>query len=92
VIDASYTFRFSLNSMSLISVLKPDGEVIEGYLRNLDRNTGALTVSSINDSSQIRKGIGPRTVLEFRKLRIDRLGNISEITSETRTWHGKVCT
>jgi CRISPR-associated endonuclease Csn1 len=92
VIDAGYTFRFSLNSMTLISVLKPDGEIIEGYLRNLDRNTGALTVSSINDSTQIRKGIGPRTVLRLQKLRIDRLGNISEVHSETRTWHGKACT
>ena len=92
IIDDSYEFLWSIHSMSLIEVTKSDGEVIKGYHRSLDRNTGALTISDMNNSSLIKKGIGARTLLNFRKLSIDRLGRESEVPSETRTWRGKVCT
>jgi CRISPR-associated endonuclease Csn1 len=90
-VNRDYQFRFSVYSMSLIEVHKPDGEVIKGYFRGLSRNTGALTVSDISNSSLTRDGIGSRTLMEFKKLSVDRLGRVSEIVSETRTWRGEVC-
>ncbi len=90
-IDHSYEFLWSIYPMSLIELTKPDGEVILGYHRSLDRNTGALTVSDVNSSTSIRKGIGARTLLNFRKLTVDRLGRVSEVPRETRTWRGEVC-
>jgi CRISPR-associated endonuclease Csn1 len=91
VVDDTYEFIWSIYPMSLLEITKPDGEVIKGYFRGLDRNTGALTVSDVSDSSSTRKGIGVRTALGFRKLSVDRLGRVSEVRSETRTWRGKVC-
>lgn len=91
VIGHDYKFVFSLYSMSLIEIHKSDGEVIEGYFRGLSRNTGALVVSNISNSSLTRDGIGSRTLREFKKLSVDRLGRVSEIVSETRTWRGEVC-
>ncbi len=91
-IDGSYEYLWSLYPMSLIELTKPDGEVIRGYHRSLDRNTGALTVSEVNSSMAIRKGIGARTLVGFRKLIVDRLGRVFEVSRETRTWRGEVCT
>lgn len=92
LIDAGYEFLWSIYSMSLIELTKPDGEVILGYHRSLHRNTGALTVSAVNSSADIRKGIGTRTLADFRKLTVDRMGRVFEVPRETRTWRGKVCT
>lgn len=91
-VDATYEFLWSIYPMSLVELTKPDGEVIIGYQRSLDRNTGALTISSVNASSIIKKGIGARRLLSFRKLSVDRLGNVTEVPRETRTWRGVVCT
>lgn len=92
VIDPSYEFLWSIHPMSLIELTKPDGEVILGYHRSLSRNTGAFTVSDVNSSASIRDGIGGRTLLNFRKLTVDRLGRVFEVPRETRTWRGEVCT
>ena len=92
VIDRSYEFLWPVYPMSLIEITKSDGEVILGYNRGLDRSTGSLAISEVNLSASIRRGIGTRTLLNFRKLVVDRLGNVSEVTRETRTWHGKACT
>ncbi|HMN39044.1 MAG TPA: type II CRISPR RNA-guided endonuclease Cas9 [Hyphomicrobium sp.] len=92
VVDETFEFLWSIYPMSLIEVTKSDGEVIKGYHRSLDRNTGALTVSAVNNSTSIKKGIGARTLLNFRKLTIDRLGREAEVPRERRTWRGKACT
>lgn len=92
LIDSSYEFLWSLYPMSLIELTKPDGEVILGYNRGFSRSTGAFTVSPVHDSSDPRPGIGARTLLSFRKLAVDRLGQVSEIAREVRTWRGKACT
>lgn len=92
LIDSTYEFLWSMNQMTLIEITKSDGEVIQSYFRSLDRNTGAITVSDICDSTATRKGIGTRTLLVFKKLQVDRLGRISEVQRELRTWRGKVCT
>jgi CRISPR-associated endonuclease Csn1 len=86
-----FKFKFSIFGMSLIELQKGDGEIIQGYFRSLDRDTGAVTISNVSNSSLTRKGIGARTLKEFKKLSVDRLGRVSEIVSETRTWRGEVC-
>ncbi len=88
---AEYTFLWSIYTMSLLEAVKPDGEIIKGYFRRFSRSTGALTISDISNSSLTRSGIGTRTLNSFKKLSVDRLGRVSKIVSETRTWHGKVC-
>ena len=85
-------FMFSVFSMSLIEVVKADGEVITHYLRSLDRSTGALNMSPHENLTIIRRSIGPRTAISIRKLHVDRLGRISKVQSEKRTWRGKACT
>jgi CRISPR-associated endonuclease Csn1 len=91
-VDESYAFLWSIYPMSLVEITKADGKVIRGYHRSLDRNTGALTVSAVNSSSLIRRGIGARTLIGFRKLVVDRLGRTFEVPREKRTWRGEVCT
>lgn len=91
-IDSTFEFLWSINQLSLLEITKPDGEVIRSYFRSLDRNTGALTVSDISNSTAIRKGIGTRTLLALKKLHVDRLGRVFEVQRELRTWRGKVCT
>jgi CRISPR-associated endonuclease Csn1 len=89
--DATFSFRFSLYPLSLVQLVKPDGEIVEGYMRSLDRTTGAVTLSGMASKTLIRKGIGLRTLLSFRKFQVDRLGRRFEIVSEQRTWHGVAC-
>lgn len=92
VMGAEYEFLFSLRPFSYIQVIKSDGEVIDGYFRGVDRNTGALLISPHNDNTNIRKGIGSRTLNSIQKFHVDRLGRRFEIEQEPRTWHGVPCT
>ncbi|MGO9743229.1 MAG: type II CRISPR RNA-guided endonuclease Cas9 [Roseiarcus sp.] len=91
-IGADFEFLWSINQMSLVEVVKAEGDAILGYFRSFDVNTGAITVSAANDPKAIRKGIGARTLKQFKKLQVDRLGRINEVPRELRTWRGKVCT
>lgn len=89
ILDKSAEFLWSLQAMSFVEMIKSDGEVIEGYFRSLDRNTGAITISPAVTNAEIRKGIGLKTLASFKKFAIDRLGRKFEIKREQRTWHGK---
>jgi CRISPR-associated endonuclease Csn1 len=91
-VDESFEFRFSLFANSLIEAVKSDGEVIFGYFKGVHRGTGALAIAPHEDSRRIRGGIGAKTLADFRKFSIDRLGARTDITRETRTWHGVACT
>lgn len=91
-IDNSYDFLWSIYPLTFVELIKPDGEVIDGYVRSLDRNTGAFTISPHHTKDETRKGIGTRTLKSFRKFTVDRLGRRFEIPRETRTWHGAACT
>ncbi len=91
-ITADHTFRFSLYPLCWIEVVTAKGEVIEGYYRGTDRSTGALLISPHQSLQTTRSGIGARSLLSFKKFAVDRLGNISEIDQEERTWHGVACT
>jgi CRISPR-associated endonuclease Csn1 len=91
-VNQDFSFLFSLYSNTLLEITKPDGEVVLGYFKGLDRSVGALALSRHQDSRDKRTGLGARTLLAIRKFNIDRLGTISEITRETRTWRGAACT
>ena len=92
IINRDFDFQFSLHSFSLIEVTRPNGEIVIGYFRGLDRSTGAIALSAPENSSELIRGIGTKTLLAFKKFHVDRLGNIHEIEQETRTWRGKACT
>jgi CRISPR-associated endonuclease Csn1 len=88
LLDSDAEFLWSLYAMSLVEIVKSDGEVIEGYFRSLDRNTGAITLSPDITNAEIRKGIGVKTLSSFRKFTVDRLGRKFEVKREQRTWRG----
>jgi CRISPR-associated endonuclease Csn1 len=92
--DSTFKFLWSIYPMSLIKLTKPAGDPIVGYFRGVSANTGAVIVSPMNDTSAsaIQEGIGVKQLIEFQKLSIDRLGNVSEVGPEVRTWRGKACT
>jgi CRISPR-associated endonuclease Csn1 len=92
VVGPPFEFLFSLYGNSLIEVTKPDGEVFEGYFKGVDRANAGIAVASYVSSQQLIRGIGSKTLLSFRKLSVDRLGRISPVSGETRTWHGEACT
>ncbi|MFK0206191.1 type II CRISPR RNA-guided endonuclease Cas9 [Agrobacterium sp. NPDC090283] len=100
VMDPSYEFLWSMVPMTLLKVVDQSGTVFFpegqadgnlGYFRGLDRSTGAIILSSIIDQTNIRKGIGARTLHSLQKLTVDRLGRTFNVAKETRTWRGKAC-
>ena len=91
IMDHESSFEFSMFPMSLIELHKPDGEIIIGYHRGVDRDTSAISISDPNNSGDLRKGIGARRLLSLRKLRVDRLGRVVPIAREVRTWRGRAC-
>jgi CRISPR-associated endonuclease Csn1 len=91
-IDQSFKFQFSLHGNSLLEVIKADGEVIKGYFKGLHRGTGALAIAPHHDPRSVRGGIGAKTLAQFDKLKVNRLGTVSRVVEEIRTWHGVACT
>jgi CRISPR-associated endonuclease Csn1 len=89
--DGSFGFQFSLYGNSLVTVVTSDGEEISGYFKGVHRGTGAISLAAQTSSRALRSGIGARTLLSFQKLTIDRLGRISAIPREVRTWRGAAC-
>jgi CRISPR-associated endonuclease Csn1 len=86
-----FEYRCSLFINSLIEVTKPDGEVIAGYFKGLDRSTAAITVARMTSPTALSRSIGSKTLVSLRKFTIDRLGSTTEIPRETRTWRGAAC-
>ena len=91
-VDEGFEFLFSLYHNSLVEVTKRDGQVILGYFKGMNRSTAAISLASHLSPRQMQTGIGAKTLLAFRKLSVNRLGQVSEVKRETRTWHGEVCT
>lgn len=87
-----FVFKMSLYPRSCLEVVKPDGEIIEGYFSGLHRGTGNISISLHFDPKSGSDGIGPRKLLTMKKYVVDRFGTRSEVKSEVRTWHGVVCT
>jgi CRISPR-associated endonuclease Csn1 len=92
VIDSGHTFRFSLYSHSLLEIAKSDGVPICGYFKGMDRSTGAIAIAAPENPRSLNRGIGAKTLAHFKKLNVDRLGNVTEVRNEVRTWHGVACT
>jgi CRISPR-associated endonuclease Csn1 len=92
VVDSGYDFLFSLYSHSLLEVAKSDGALIRGYFKGMDRSTGAITIAASENPRLLNRGIGAKTLTHFKKLNVDRLGNVTEVKNEVRTWHGVACT
>lgn len=92
LIASSYQFLFSLYGNSLIEVAKSDGEVITGYFKGMDRSTGAIAVATPENPRSLSRGIGTKTLAHFKKVNVDRLGNVTTVRNEVRTWHGVACT
>jgi hypothetical protein len=76
----------------LIEITRPDGELILGYFKGLDRSNANITIADMKSASYLTRGIGSKTLIDIRKLKIDRLGVITNIPQETRTWRGAACT
>lgn len=91
-IDKNYKFEFSIYGNSLLEIAKSGGDVIVGYFKGLDRSTGAISIAAQHDPQNMKRGIGAKTLSSFRKLRIDRMGTITKVSQEVRTWHGVACT
>jgi CRISPR-associated endonuclease Csn1 len=89
---ADYEFMWSVRPFSFVEVERADGTFIDGYFRGMDRSTGAILISPHQSRDTVAKGIGARTLREFRKSAVDRLGRRFPIPRETRTWHGVACT
>jgi CRISPR-associated endonuclease Csn1 len=94
LLDESFEFIWSLNAMSYVAMMKSNGEFIEGYFRGLHRGTGAANVSRhwTLEKDGATNGIGVKTLADFKKFTVDRLGRKFEVSREVRTWRGKVCT
>jgi len=92
VIDSSYEFLWSLQPMNYLEIVKGNGECVEGYYRSLDRATGAINLSPMKTNDELIRSIGIKTLANFKKFMIDRLGRKFEVQRELRTWRGKVCT
>jgi len=76
-IDSSYEFMWSMTSMTLLEVSRSDSEIIRCYFRSLDRNTGALTVSTVSSALPVKMRIGTRTLFGLRKcMSIDSVKSI----------------
>lgn len=90
--QAGFSFQFSIYPNSLVEITKTDGELVEGYFKGVDRAGAQISLASRNSQIALRSGIGSKTLISLRKLVIDRLGSVSEVVRETRTWHGAVCT
>jgi len=92
--DEAYEFEFSIVQKSWVEAVKPDGTVIEGYFRGLNRALGSINISP-HQTLQLQQqttNIGARTLLNFSKYQVGRLGTKHLIARERRTWRGEVFT
>jgi CRISPR-associated endonuclease Csn1 len=86
-------FMFSLAPMCLTEIATKGGEPTIWYYRGFDSNDGRITLSPHQSKElDLQKRIAPTTIESLKKLAIDRLGCVSEVPRETRTWRGAVCT
>ena len=88
----SFQFLFSLYKNSLIELTKPDGKVTLGYFRGVDRDNAKFDVADIRSPQLPHDRVASKTLVSLRKFSVDRLGRLSEIKQEVRTWRGVACT
>jgi CRISPR-associated endonuclease Csn1 len=90
-ITDEFEFLFSLQQRCYVEVETAKGETISGYYLGADRDRASIKVSPTHSTVEFER---PRvlTLRRFEKYRVDRLGRLSLVPRETRTWHGVVCT
>lgn len=92
LISPEFEFLFRLVSHCYVVLTKSDGEIVEGYFKEVNRSDAGIVLASDRNLHDRSSKIGTKTLLSLQKFQIDRLGNRSEISREVRTWRGKVCT
>lgn len=97
-ISDTHQFEFSLWKNSRVEIKKkpssqkPNGEHFIGLYSGINRDTGAFMVANPdNIQEQVQFSVKTGT-LRFRRLETDRLGRISVVKKENRTWRGKTVT
>lgn len=63
-----------------------------GYFGGFDVSGGNINVETIESTRKYVGRPGGKTLLSLQKLSVDRLGHVSLVRSEVRTWHGEACT
>lgn len=91
-IGMSYEFVFSLFQRSFLRMVNAKGEAFSGYLIEVNRNDGGITLMTHNDKGKETPKTGSRTLQSLQKFSVHRLGKLHEIQHETRTWRGVACT
>ena len=91
-VSHDWEFLYALYSNSLVEVTKSDGEIILGYFQGADRAGGNIGLLAPESSQRTVGRPGFATLLACRKLAVNRLGRVFEVTAEVRTWHGVACT
>lgn len=94
LIDTNFAFHFSLFPNSYVEIIKPSGELIEGYYRGMDRATAAINISpqNLREIKNMWRSIGVKSLISFQKFTIDRLGRKFRALEEKRQWRGADCT
>jgi CRISPR-associated endonuclease Csn1 len=92
IVDASFEFLWSLYAFSWVTITRRDGVVVEGYFRGANRATASIAISAQHSNAAVAQGIGVKTLADFTKHAVDRLGNRHPVAREHRTWHGAACT
>lgn len=82
-------FCHSLYPNSYVRIVKSDGTEVAGYFRGVNRYDAKVSLST--HFSRDTFGVGTPTSLLIEKFSVDRLGNLSLVKQEQRTWHGAVC-
>jgi len=85
-------FLFSVYPNSLVDVVSSKGEVMRGYFKGFDVWGGSINIARPENPRSLIGRPGARTLIAFDKLSVDRLGRITKIGCENRTWHGEVST
>lgn len=92
--DNSYQFEFSLWKNSRFEFVDKKTQIkYSGCYSSLNRNTGVIEFNLPDDFGDNQKQtVSPKsTIIEFRKLNVDRLGRVFTVKKEKRVWRGVVC-
>lgn len=89
LIDASFTFCFSLHPNDLVRIARKGRDPIVGYFSGCDRSTGTIDVRSHDRNQKVGKegvieGIGAKMAASFEKFGVDVLGNCYRASPEIR--------
>ena len=88
----NFTFVFSLYMNCLVRVPGKNGEPALGYYKGTDRDNAKIKIANPVSSQLEPIRVSTKTLPMFEKWAVDRLGRVSRVPQEIRTWHGVACT